>query len=85
MQYLPYLLGVALKRVHHIKGCTVLHGHKVQCQQADGEPVYVQVDGELAGKVPISSEILPEALTLLVPPEYQLRELAMAASIPACA
>ena len=85
MQYLPYLLGVALKRVHHIKGCTVLRGHRVVCQRPTGEPVFVQIDGELAGKVPVSTEIIPDALTMLVPPEYQARELALAASIPVCA
>lgn len=85
MQYLPYLLGVALKRLHHIKGCTVLRGEKVSCQGSTGEPVYVQVDGELAGRLPVTTEIIPGALTLLVPPEYHARELAFAASIPVCA
>jgi diacylglycerol kinase family enzyme len=34
----------------------------------------VQVDGELAGTLPIATEIVPDALTLLVPPEYLARE-----------
>jgi len=32
--------------------------------------VYVQVDGEYAGRLPASVEIVPDALTLLIPPEY---------------
>ena len=85
MQYIPYLVGVALKRVQHFPGCTVLRGHKVTCQRPTGEPVYVQLDGELAGKVPLTAEILPDALTLLVPPEYHAREQAITAAIPVCA
>ncbi len=85
MQYIPYLLGVAMKRVHHLPGCTVLRGHNVRCQTSSGEPVYVQVDGELAGALPLTTEILPDAITLLVPPRYLAREQALAQSIPVCA
>jgi diacylglycerol kinase family enzyme len=35
-----------------------------------GTPVYVQVDGEYAGRLPASVEIVPDAVTLLIPPEY---------------
>ncbi len=85
MQYIPYLLGVAMKRVHQFNGCTVLRGHKVTCQTSSGEPVYAQVDGELAGPLPLTTEILPDALTLLVPPWYLAREKTLAESIPVCA
>jgi diacylglycerol kinase family enzyme len=37
------------------------------------ERVYVQVDGEYAGRLPASVELEPAALTLLVPPEYAKR------------
>ena len=74
MGYLPYLVGVALKRVHRMNGCTVLHARNVRCHRPSGEPVYVQVDGELAGKVPMDAEIVPDALTLLVPEGYPRQE-----------
>ncbi len=32
--------------------------------------VYVQIDGEFAGHLPAEIRIVPDALTLLVPPEY---------------
>lgn len=83
-RYLHYFLGVALKRVDRINGCTVLHGRSVSCSQAAGNGIYVQVDGELAGNLPITAEILPNALTLLLPPEYVARERAYV-SVPAVA
>ena len=75
-RYLPYLLGVTLRRAHRMKGCTVVRGSSVHCDAPVADPagIYVQLDGELAGKLPIHAEIVPDALTLLVPPEYLARE-----------
>src|SRR4051794_18306692 len=74
VRYLPYFFGVALRRVHRMAGCTVLYGKSVSCQHSSGEPVYAQVDGELAGKVPMKADVAPDALTLLVSPDYLARE-----------
>src|SRR3954451_2462753 len=73
-RYLPYFVGVALRRVDRMAGCTVLYGKSVSCQRPSGEPVYAQLDGELAGKVPIKADIVPDALTLLFSPDYLARE-----------
>ena len=78
LRYLAYLLGVVAGRVHRMNGCTVLRGRKVFCPAEDG--IFVQVDGELAGRLPITTEILPEALTMLLPPKYIERELSRAAT-----
>ena len=83
-RYLQYFVGVALKRVERIKGCTVLRGRSVTCSHPKGNGVYVQVDGELAGNLPIAAEILPDALTLLMPPPYLRREQSYVA-VPVCA
>jgi diacylglycerol kinase family enzyme len=32
--------------------------------------VYVQIDGEFAGRLPAEIRVVPDALTLLTPPEY---------------
>jgi diacylglycerol kinase (ATP) len=85
VQYLPYLVGVTLGQAARMSGCTVLHGRTVTCQEPSGKPVYVQVDGELAGKLPITAEIIPDALTLLVPPKYYAREQSLVAAVPVCA
>ncbi len=84
MRYLPYLLGVLLGRTDRMKGCTVLHGRSVTCSTPVVREIYFQIDGELSGKLPITVEIVPDALTLLVPPEYLSREQAFIA-VPACA
>lgn len=83
MRYLPHLLGVLLGRTQQMKGCTVLRGRSVTCApQVEGD-IYFQIDGELGGKLPLSTEIVPDALTLLVPPEYLSREQAFVA-VPVC-
>jgi diacylglycerol kinase (ATP) len=73
-RYLQYLLGVALNRLKGMRGCDVLRGRSIRCFAQPDQDVYVQVDGELAGKLPVSIDILPDALTLLVPPAYLERE-----------
>ncbi len=83
-RYLQYLLGVTLRRLDRINGCTVLRGSSVMCQASSGCGIYAQIDGELAGELPISADIIPEALTLLVPAAYLAREQSLMA-VPACA
>ncbi|MGH9581330.1 MAG: diacylglycerol/lipid kinase family protein, partial [Bryobacteraceae bacterium] len=78
--YLRYLAAVLIGRAHRARGCTILRGRSIVCRCAESAAglaagnIYVQVDGELAGKLPITAEIVPEALTLLTPPEYLARE-----------
>ncbi|MBV9763060.1 MAG: diacylglycerol kinase family lipid kinase [Acidobacteriaceae bacterium] len=73
-RYLSYFLGVALKRVHRMPGCTVLRAQSIVCEQAAGHAIFVQIDGELAGTLPMSVDILPDALTMLAPASYLARE-----------
>jgi YegS/Rv2252/BmrU family lipid kinase len=74
MRYLPYLMGVAFKRVSGMRGCTSLRARSVVCREPGGAQIYVQVDGELAGQLPIAAEMLPDALTMLVSSRYLSRE-----------
>jgi YegS/Rv2252/BmrU family lipid kinase len=84
VHYLPYLVGVAIGRAHRMNGCTFLRGRSVTCRQVAGQEVFVQVDGELAGRLPMTAEIIPDALTLLVPAEYLVKEQSLV-EVPACA
>lgn len=79
LRYLHYLVGVALKQAHQIPGCTFLRGTHIQCPAPSRGGVYVQVDGELAGQLPMTVEILPGALTMLVSPEYLAHEQSLLA------
>lgn len=74
VRFLPYLLGVALRQVHRLQGVTIVHGRSVECSVPDGEGIFAQVDGELVGQLPASMDILPGALTMLLPPAYIARE-----------
>jgi diacylglycerol kinase (ATP) len=40
---------------------------------ANGDPVYYELDGELAGKLPAKFDFVPDALTLLAPPQIAPR------------
>lgn len=66
-KYLPAVVGGWLPR---IKGITVLRATRICYHPIDDRPVYIQVDGEYAGRLPASVEIVPDALTILTPPEF---------------
>ena len=78
LRYLPYLVGVAVGQAHRMNGVTTVRGHSVTCEPAagsqTGKDIYAQIDGELTGKLPLTVEILPDALTLLAPRDYMARE-----------
>ncbi len=83
-RYLAYLLGVALKQAHRISGCTFLRGRSVTCSPPENQSIFVQVDGELAGKLPAKVELIPDALTLLAPSSFLASERTLA-KLPAYA
>ena len=56
----------------------------VTCSAVNGERIFAQVDGELAGRLPLAAELIPDALTLLVPPTYLAKEQSLI-DVPACA
>ncbi|MGH9719298.1 MAG: diacylglycerol/lipid kinase family protein [Bryobacteraceae bacterium] len=70
-RYLKYLAGIASGRLSGMSGVTVLQATAARFDAADGSPVYLQVDGELAGRLPATVEIVSDALTLLVPPSHE--------------
>jgi YegS/Rv2252/BmrU family lipid kinase len=74
VRFIPYLVGVAIRQVHRLQGVTILHGRSIECSMPDGETVFTQVDGELIGHLPVSIDLLPGALTMLLPPAYVARE-----------
>lgn len=84
VQYVPYLVAVALKQVHRMSGCRIMRATSVACKSNSGSPVFVQVDGELAGNLPLTAEAVPNALKLLVPAEYERREVSRSA-VQVCA
>jgi diacylglycerol kinase family enzyme len=71
--YLKYLAAVLTGRTDNVKGMSFVRSQCVRFSGPVDGRVYVQVDGEYAGRLPATVEMEPAALTLLVPPEYARR------------
>jgi YegS/Rv2252/BmrU family lipid kinase len=71
--YVRYILGVLIKRHHGMRGVTILRTRQAAFSCPADSSIHVQVDGEYAGLLPAQVEIVPNALTLLVPPEFRAR------------
>jgi diacylglycerol kinase family enzyme len=67
LRYLWYMGGVLFRQLPSMKGVRRLRAGHVEFS---GD-VHLQVDGEYAGRVPASFEIVPGALTLLMPGAYK--------------
>lgn len=68
--YTKYLPAVLSGRLPRTSGVTVVRATHLTCTASEETPVYVQVDGEYAGRLPATVEVVPDALTLLAPPEF---------------
>lgn len=72
--YLRYLAAVLRGRAEGMKGVTVTRGQAIDFLSPSDSRVYTQIDGELVSRLPVHIEIVPDALTLLVPAAYFERE-----------
>lgn len=70
LRYLPYLAGMVTGQLRAIPGATVTRARAVELGPLTGVPVHLQVDGELAGRLPARIEIVPDALSLLMPSRF---------------
>jgi diacylglycerol kinase (ATP) len=70
IRFLKYFAGLAINRLHGMAGVINIRARQVTLTGPEDARVYVQIDGELAGRLPAQIEIVPDALTLLVPEEY---------------
>jgi YegS/Rv2252/BmrU family lipid kinase len=67
-RYLLYALAVVTRQHLRLSGVTLDNCTEVVCTPADASTtVRFELDGELAGVIPATFEIVPDALTLLVP------------------
>jgi len=69
--YSVYLFSVLAGRTDRTRGITYLYSPRVEFKPRNGSQIYVQVDGEYAGRLPASVEVVPDALTILAPPAFQ--------------
>jgi diacylglycerol kinase (ATP) len=77
-RYLKYMLGVMTRRLEGMRGITILRTRAVSLRCPEDRRIYVQLDGEYAGRLPADIEAVPDALTLLVPPAFRGRDRASA-------
>lgn len=72
-RYLAYLLGAFFGGVEGMPGIRVLHAQQAEFFDPGNAKIHLQIDGEYAGTLPAAVEIVPSALTLLVPPDLRER------------
>jgi YegS/Rv2252/BmrU family lipid kinase len=68
--YLAYVFRGILGLSQGVPGIVLAHADQVTCRSVPGEKpenIYVEADGELLGRLPITLSMVPDALTVLVP------------------
>jgi diacylglycerol kinase (ATP) len=71
--FLKYMLAVVVHQQKTMPGITILRTRQAAFSAPPDCKIHLQVDGEYAGLVPARVEIVPNALTLLVPPGFRAR------------
>lgn len=66
--YTKYFCAVVSGRASRTRGMRFLRSAEVRFLPPADTRVYVQIDGEYAGRLPARVSIIPDALTVLVPP-----------------
>ena len=72
-KYLEYVFRGLLRMRRSVSGIELAYADQVRCQPISGEKpenIYVEADGELLGRLPITMSVVPDALTLLVPQNH---------------
>jgi YegS/Rv2252/BmrU family lipid kinase len=70
LPYMKYLLGVLTGRLANMRGVRLLRADSVELACASDPRIYVQVDGEFAGRLPTRLSLVPDSVTLLMPEEF---------------
>ncbi len=69
-RYLVYFTALLAGRLGRTRGVSILRASRVEFGPAACGGVYMQMDGEAAGRPPATAQIIPGAITLLVPPRF---------------
>ena len=68
--YLAYVFRGILGMSNGVPGVELAFADRVTCRAISGEKterIYVEADGELLGRLPITLSMVPDAVTVLVP------------------
>lgn len=74
LRFVKYFTGVLLGNAARMRGVNVLRARCLTLHPAGGKTVHIQIDGEDAGTLPTRVELVPDALTLLLPAGFLERE-----------
>jgi YegS/Rv2252/BmrU family lipid kinase len=77
--FLKYMLAIVVRQQQTMRGITILRTRQAEFSASKDSKIHLQVDGEYAGLAPARVELVPNALTLLVPPGFRARR---PASVP---
>ena len=73
--YLAYVFRGMLGLSSGVPGIELAHADQIICRHASGEKdedIYVEADGELLGRLPITLSMVADALTVLVPKHHPM-------------
>jgi diacylglycerol kinase (ATP) len=70
LPYLKYVLGMITGRLAGMRGVSFHMASHVRVFHPADQRIHIQVDGEYAGRLPASITLVPQALTLLIPPSH---------------
>ncbi len=73
LRYTGYLAQVVTRSLHRFEGVQWRQADRVELFAVDSPHVYIQVDGELAGRLPATVRMGPEKIRILAPEEYWRR------------
>jgi diacylglycerol kinase family enzyme len=71
--YLAYVFRGILGMSSGVPGIELAYADQVTCRSVRGEKpenIYVEADGELLGRLPITLSVVPNAMTVLVPKDH---------------
>jgi YegS/Rv2252/BmrU family lipid kinase len=68
LRHFAYAAAVLARQHLRLSDVELVETRKVECAASEsGARIYFELDGELAGELPASFEVVPDALTVLVP------------------
>jgi diacylglycerol kinase (ATP) len=70
LPYVKYLCGMITGRLAGMRGVSFMSAQCVRVFDPEDRQIYVQVDGERAGRLPGTVSLVRDALTLLIPPRF---------------
>jgi YegS/Rv2252/BmrU family lipid kinase len=72
LRYLRFMAAVWFGRHTYSNIIELVECVTVECRDLErsGEPSFVEADGEVLGTLPVRMDVVPQALTLLIPPKH---------------